>query len=141
MYGLLIALTSVFAQPAAVVAGDSVIVTVTVTDNLAAQPVSVDSVKVSVVLSPIANSTQTLTLPHASPTVFRFAYPLSLWAPNQTLGGPVSVWLGHVGSLGINWSAVKTAGSSGSWAWGYTLDATAPNPAENGTFTIGAALN
>lgn len=142
MYSLLAALCTAFHPTPTVAvafAGDSVIVTVSVADNAVAQTVSVDSVKVTVQLTPIANSSKTQTLPHAAPTVFRFAYPLSLWAPGQTLGGPIDIRLGHIGAgcaPSACWSGIYTKGSAGAWAWGYLLDNRAPNPAEPGAVTV-----
>jgi len=127
------------------VAGDSVIVTLSLADNTAAQPVSVDSVEFTVTLTPVgASSTKTVRVAHGSPSTASVAYPLTLWAPGQTLGGPVTVRLGRINAAcagGVCWSTIGQYGSGSAWAWGYTLDTQAPNPPENGKLTVSAGLN
>lgn len=129
------------------VLGDSVIVVATVADNVAPQPVAVDSVELFIDVTVIgANPPNTNILARrvakASPTVVRFAYPLSMWAPNQTRSGRVCAALGRVnpeGGIAGLWSGYTCAGPA---AWTYTRNLTPPNAPEAGTVTATtAALN
>jgi hypothetical protein len=131
--------------PCVTVAGDSVIVVVAVADNATAQTVAVDSVEVTAHFTPDPTKTQVKRVAKsAGSTSVRFAFPLTLWTPGNTRGGPVSVRLGRIAACtgGVCWSGETMKGSHGAWAWSYLLDATAPAPAEVLKITVTpAALN
>lgn len=125
-------------QVTVAVAGDSVIVTVAVADNAAAQPSSVDSVGVYIEITGLgASSIRTATEAHvAGGTMHRFAYPLSLWTPGQTRSGIVGARLGHTDGTAAVWSEwVYTTAPT----WSYTRGAVAPNPPEAGTVSAATA--
>lgn len=126
--------------PTVTVGGDSVVVTVSVADN-ASQPVSVDSVGFYIEITGAGSSgIRVASTAHvAGVTTHRFAYPLTLWAPNQTLSGIVGSRLGHVEGAVVAWSNwVYTTAPT----WSFTRTVPAPNVPAAGTITASpAALN
>lgn len=138
MEALLIALSALFAQPSVAVVGDSVIITVSVAANATPQTVAVDSVGIRIDRVNCISCDRAVTVaPGAGVTTARFAYPLSMWAPNQTWSGKIGARLAHVEEGLVAWSA-WTDKSSG---WTYTRTVPAPAAPEAAALSAQSALN
>ena len=106
------------------VAGDSVVLTVAIADDLGSQPVSVDSLLVRADIGAFGSELVARVAKVAGEvTVARLAWDKAHWAPNQTRGSAIRVTAGHVGDCagGVCWGP-ETEGP----AWSYFRDATAP---------------
>ena len=125
MYSLLTAFAFLLAPATHVaVAGDSVVITVALVNNATPQTVTIDSVGFYVDRTGCFSCPMTQTLvKQAGTTTARFAYPLSAWGPNATLGGAVKVRLAQVEAPVTAWSAYTTFAPG----WSYTR--TVPTPA------------
>lgn len=127
--------------PTVAVAGDSVILTVTIDEDVGAQPVSVDSFVVKSGHTTFGNDYPIRAARAASgPTAVRFAWPKTVWAPNTTVGGTIKVTMGHIApgecGAGVCWGP-ETATAS----WSYFRDATAPGAIRGDAVTWSAGLN
>ncbi len=129
MHPLWLALALVFTPaPVVTVAGDSVLVTIALTDNATPQAVSVDSVEFYCEITGMVGGGRTKKVAKvAGTTTATLAYALSIWAPNQTKGGKYGARLGHTESGVTAWSAYTYVTSPG---WSYTRTVAAPDAPE-----------
>ena len=137
---LLIALTAFFAAPTAsvTVAGDSVVIVVAVADNATPQTTTVDSVGIRIDRVNCISCPRSVTVAKvAGVTSARFAYPLSMWTPNQTWSGKIGARLAHVEEGEVAWSAWTDVTNG----WTYTRTVPTPNAPEAGTVTSSVGLN
>jgi len=128
--------------PTVTVAGDSVILTVTIAEDIGAQPVTVDSFVVKSGINVFGADVPVRVARAASgPTAVRFAWSKAqVWAPNSSHGGTITVSARYIApgecGTGVCWGP-----DSQTAAWTYFRDATAPVAVPASAVTWTAGLN